>query len=252
MDDCEPFLPAKIESSADDDRYRSLTWLLPRRRATDRILKSSIVSHLAVFIATTLLWGGIFLLTAHFSPAALHPNGEPSSSNNVVLETSPAAATAPHTNHVGKLLSNEIDYLTCGVTRDEARTRGCIYDTLSNAWIPGECRDDFSIIEYELDGSWYPFADVNRTQPLRKDELGDLDFYYTSLRDHIVHCAALWRRQFRAWSEGWRYLDDVLVDPVHTMHCSKYLVDWTDKFENEYRTTAIKVQVGHVGCHVLA
>ncbi|KIY02392.1 uncharacterized protein Z520_02530 [Fonsecaea multimorphosa CBS 102226] len=249
MDDSEPFLPAKIESS--DDGYRSLNWLLPRRRATDRILKSSIVSHLAVFIATTLLWGGILLLTAHFSPAVLQRHRLETSPSNTVVESSPPAPAA-HTNHVGKLLSNEIDYLTCGKTREEARTRGCIYDTLSNAWIPGQCRDDFSIMEYELDGSWYPFADRNRTQPLQKEELGDLDFYYTSLRDHIVHCAALWRRQFRAWSEGWRYLDDVLVDPVHTMHCSKYLVDWTDKIPNEYRTTAIKVQVGHVGCHVLA
>ncbi|EXJ58088.1 hypothetical protein A1O7_05512 [Cladophialophora yegresii CBS 114405] len=243
MDDSEPFLPAKIEASEDD--YRPLNWLLPRRRATDRILKSAMTSHLAVFVATTLLWGGIFLLTAHFSPAVV--SRAEMASNTGVGNPLPA-----HTNHVGKLLANEIDYLTCGATREEARTRGCIYDTLSNAWIPGQCRDDFSVMEYELDESWYPFADVNRTQPLGKEELGDLDFYYTSLRDHIVHCAALWRRQFRAFSEGWRYLDDVLVDPVHTMHCSKYLVDWTDKFENEYRTTAIKVHVGHVGCHVLA
>jgi hypothetical protein len=235
MDDSEPFLRAKIESS---DRNRSIRWLLPPRGVAEQLFKSSIASHLAIFIATTLLWGGIFILTARFSPRVIHHT-----------DTSLGVQKPPL--HSAKMLANEIDYLTCGTSLAEAKSRGCIYDTLNNAWIPGHCQDDFSIMEYEADGSWYPYADENRTQRLRKEELGDRDFYYTSLRDHIVHCATLWRRQFRAWSEGWSYLDDVLVDPVHTMHCSKYLVDLTDRFENDFRVHAIKVEVGHVGCHVL-
>lgn len=244
MDDAsEPFLRPKIAAS---DGKRTIRWLLPKRQAADRFFRSSIVSHLAVFIATTVLWGGIFFLTVHFAPhSRIIHQVETSSSLSAPAQQNPKPI------HSHKALADEVDYLTCGTSLAEAKSRGCVYDTLDNAWIPGQCRDDFSITEYELDGSWFPYADENRTQPLSKDELGDREFYYTSLRDHIVHCAALWRRQFRAWTEGWTYLDDVLVDPVHTMHCSKYLVDWTDKFENDYRTTAIKVVVGHGGCHVL-
>lgn len=236
----EPFLHPKIATSGGK---RTVKWLLPQRQAADRFLRSTIVSHLAVFIATTLVWGDVFLLSLHFAPSSrIIYQYETSSSSSGHPQQSPKPV------HSHKALANEIDYLTCGTSVAEAKSRGCIYDTLDNAWIPGQCRDDFSIMEYELDGSWFPYADENRTQPLNKDELGDRDFYYTSLWDHIVHCAALWRRQFRAWTEGWTYLDD---DPVHTIHCSKYLVDWTDKIQNDYRTTAIKVVVGHEGCHVL-
>jgi hypothetical protein len=235
MDDSVPFLPAKIEGS---DRHHSLRWLKLRHYSNGNVLKSGTISHVAVFIAATLLWGGIYLIAFRISP-------HPSSLLGHDLVDKPTAV------HHAKFLADEINYLTCGTSLAEAKARRCVYDTLSNAWIPKQCEDNFSVMEYEADGSWFPFADANRTLPLQKEDLGDREFYYTSLRDHIVHCAALWRRQFRAWSEGWTYLDDVLVDPVHTMHCSKYLVDLTDRFENDFRTHAIKVEVGHVGCHVL-
>jgi hypothetical protein len=156
------------------------------------------------------------------------------------------ASSQPH--HIG-FLASEIDYLTCGTSLQEAKSKGCLYDILSNHWIPNECADEFSIREYQSDGSWYPYNDENRTELLTREELGDRTFYYTSMRDHIVHCAALWRRQFRALSEGWRYLDSVLTDPEHTMHCSKFLVDMSD-YGPDFRTMPIKVFVGHAGCHV--
>lgn len=32
-------------------------------------------------------------------------------------------------------------------------------------------------------------------------EMSEFEFYYTSERDHIVHCAMLWRKHFRAFEE---------------------------------------------------
>lgn len=78
-----------------------------------------------------------------------------------------------------------------------------------------------------------------------------MKLYYTNMRDHIVHCAVLWKRQFTAWKEGWRYLDGVLVDERHTMHCADFLVQMTDKGTN-FRQVPISVTVGHEGCHVLS
>lgn len=78
-----------------------------------------------------------------------------------------------------------------------------------------------------------------------------MKLYYTNMRDHIVHCAVLWKRQFTAWKESWKYLDGVLVDEHHTMHCADFLVQMTDK-GTDFRKVPISVVVGHEGCHVLS
>ena len=98
------------------------------------------------------------------------------------------------------------------------------------------------------DRSWFPYADESRTELLALEELGDLPYYYTSMRDHIVHCAMLWRRQFRALSEGWKYVDQITVDAHHTMHCANFLMEKAEL--QVYREQAIKVVVGKSGCHV--
>jgi hypothetical protein len=124
----------------------------------------------------------------------------------------------------------------------------CQYDILTNHWLPGQCVDEFSIREYQSDGSWFPYADEQHTKRLAVEELGDLPFYYTSMRDHVVHCANLWKRQFRAMSEGWKHVDSVTVEEEHTMHCSDFLMKKAEL--PEYRQTPIKVFVGKSGCHV--
>ncbi|PTB49543.1 hypothetical protein M431DRAFT_486544 [Trichoderma harzianum CBS 226.95] len=84
--------------------------------------------------------------------------------------------------------------LTCGHSTQEAKSMGCKYDILSNHWIPGVCMDEDAVKEYQMDGSWYGYADSNRTQLLSYESMGDMDLYYTSMRDHIVHCAVLWKK----------------------------------------------------------
>ena len=236
MEESQPFLE---ESSPELKRNSDARWLLKRGVRSGVISswfknRSPLFSHCAVFVATSMVWGCIILLTIYFSPRTLQSTGKTISS-------------PPH-HHQG-FLATEIEYLTCGNSLQEAKDKGCIYDILSNHWIPGECADEPSIKEYQSDGSWFPYADENRTELLAREELGDREFYYTSIRDHIFHCAVLWRRQFRALSEGWNYLDSVVTDPEHTMHCSQYLVDMSE-YGPDFRSLPIKVFVGHAGCHV--
>lgn len=139
-------------------------------------------------------------------------------------------------------------YLSCGHSNEEAKAFGCEYDILTNHWLPHQCKDAKSISDYQADGSWMPFADLARTEQLAVAELGDREFYYTSLRDHIVHCAMLWRRQYRAFSEGWKFVDSITADGNHTDHCSGFLMDMADL--ESFRAEPIVVSVGRSGCYV--
>jgi hypothetical protein len=190
-------------------------------------------SYAIIILFTSMAWICVFYTINFVSTKPTVPTSQPLNANL----------------YNNGFLTTETDYLTCGHSPEEAHARGCTYDILSNHWHPKECLDEKSVKEYQMDDSWWPFADANHTIPLNMDELGFQEFYYTSLRDHIVHCAVLWRRQYRAWTEGWRYLDDVLIAEHHSMHCSQFLIDMTDRGE-DLRKIPIKVYPGRAGCHV--
>lgn len=119
-------------------------------------------------------------------------------------------------------------FLKCGTSVEEAKASDCEYDILANHWIPKPCPDSDAIKYYQADGSWHPYAQENRTELLNVEDLGELSHYYTSERDHIIHCAMLWRKQYTIFSKGRKNVDSVTADPVHTHHCIKYLIDMTD------------------------
>jgi hypothetical protein len=100
-----------------------------------------------------------------------------------------------------------------------------------------------------MDGSWFGYADENRTELLGIDAMSEMDFYYTSERDHIVHCAMLWRKQFRAFFEGRRNLDSIIASSKHTLHCSQFFIDMSERGP-DYRNMPIKTHVGYAGCWV--
>src|ERR1700712_5700323 len=68
------------------------------------------------------------------------------------------------------------------------------------------------------------------------------------MRDHVVHCAELWSRQFRTLWEGWKYVDSVNVDLKHTMHCADILMSQANL--PAYHEMPIKVFVDKPRCHV--
>jgi hypothetical protein len=209
-------------------RIWGLTSLNTRGRLKNWWLSSPpVVSHSLVFIITSLFWtfGLLLLPTFNSTPHFLkHSEG-----NSTIV---PGA-----------------DYFHCGHSVEEAEARGCEYDILNNHWIPAKCIDEFSIREYQSDGSWFGYADKNHTELLDIKAMGRTPVYYTNERDHIVHCSFLWRKQFRAFMEGRKYLDSIIVDEEHTMHCSEFLIKMSE-WGPDFRKMPIEVHVGYAGCHV--
>ncbi|EAA65340.1 hypothetical protein AN0021.2 [Aspergillus nidulans FGSC A4] len=181
-------------------------------------------SHLLVFALTSLLWFAIILFdrlsSSYISQLPVQHSKQMTNNETAFVPPIPILANSMTTH--------------CGTSVAAAKARGCRYDILSKVWTPSRCFDQASIAEYQAwdeDGrSWLAYADAEHTQPLGIDETGSIagGTYYTTEHDHIVHCAMLWKKQFRALSEGRRELDALIVDPHHTDHCVKYLVQMTE------------------------
>ncbi|KAK4032614.1 hypothetical protein C8A01DRAFT_20320 [Parachaetomium inaequale] len=198
---------------------------------------SPFFSHFIVFSLTSLVWTGALLLVL---TKALLP-----------LDHRATATAVAGTSRVqyGINITTTARFLSCGRTTAEAKQRGCTYDILSNHWVPGICMDEAAVAEYQADGTWFGFADEARRQRLTIAAMSEHDYYYTNERDHIVHCAILWRKQFRAFFAQRQNLDSIIASEEHTMHCSQFLMDMADQGP-DYRNMPIKTFVGHTGCWV--
>lgn len=185
-----------------------------------------------VGLATSVIWGSLLFYVDRHSPRFYR-------------------ISRPEANH-NQLMGMPISgykFLMCGTSVQEAKTFGCEYDILANHWVPSLCIDEEAIADYQSDESWYGYAHENRTDLLSLEDMGNGPHYFTSIRDHILHCAMLWRKQYRAFSEGRPYLDSITADREHTLHCVKYLIDMTDRGP-DFRHMPIRVDVGFAGCYV--
>lgn len=136
--------------------------------------------------------------------------------------------------------------LTCGNSTSEARSHNCKYDIFLNNWVPEPCFDDDWVKEYQDDDSWAGFADEELTQRLSVHEMSEREFYWTSLRDHINHCGMIWRKQFWVLFEQSGAIDTVMTNPLHTDHCSQYMMDAVES----NRTKPTKTVMGFAGCWI--
>lgn len=217
---------------------------LVKASGTRRLLRDFVIC-----LATSLLW---VLIIWMFIPT---PNTASSSQMSSPADDDTAAAQMP--SQSSSVITGEdmarfhnitsgAEYISCGNSTEEARDKGCTYDTLLNAWVPAQCLDQEWIDEYQDDASWTAFSDVNLTEPLRPDAMGERDHYYTSIRDHINHCAMLWRKQFWTLFEGRRVFDAVIANSYHTEHCASFL----SELFGSNRTEPTLVRVGFSGCWV--
>lgn len=137
-----------------------------------------------------------------------------------------------------------------------------------NAWVPAPCYDDEFIVEYLDDLSAIAYADAELTMPLKGvDEMVEANggkFYYTSVRDHVNHCATsrfflfcdfvgemltleiVWKKQFWLFFEEKKEKDSIISNPGHTDHCATFLMEAADMTG----VNATKVDVGFAGCWV--
>ncbi|KAG8160321.1 hypothetical protein KVR01_009857 [Diaporthe batatas] len=212
----------------------------------------SVIRDIAVCLLTSLVWALVIWVFI--------PGPAPASSSPPSPFSSPTGDDAPGQmipSQGSSIISGEdmaryhnitsgARYISCGNSTEEARSKGCTYDTLLNAWVPAQCLDQEWIDEYQDDASWTAFSDVNLTEPLRPDMMGERDHYYTSIRDHINHCAMLWRKQFWTLFEGRRVFDAVIANSYHTEHCASFL----SELFGSNRTEPTLVRVGFSGCWV--
>ncbi|MCJ1444131.1 MAG: hypothetical protein MMC23_004632 [Stictis urceolatum] len=129
---------------------------------------------------------------------------------------------------------NECD---CGKSIAEARSMGCVYDSLAAAWLPRECRDDELTAEFDSagpgpNGEWPYFADAEGKRPITVEQvaaMGDtFDFWYSTKEWHVVHCNFYWQKRFRMRQTGTimeRRNDHI----AHVKHCGMVVLDGRPK-----------------------
>ncbi|CZT43215.1 uncharacterized protein RSE6_03214 [Rhynchosporium secalis] len=221
----QPFLKYSDDATIDHTESE------PSRRHQPEGRYSRLFSCCLVFIVTSALWIAVIYF--------ISPTPQPTPQ-----ATSKGDDYSPKNRH--NITSNS-RLITCGNSTAEAKALDCRYDILLNHWIPSQCWDQDMIDEYQDDDSWTGYYDRNLTQPIKTvDIMAHSDHYWTSTRDHINHCATMWKRQFGAIFDERPAIDSLIASPGHTDHCAQYLMDATLK--NFTEPTA--VYVGFAGCWV--
>lgn len=178
-----------------------------------------------------------------------HPNGPLADGSST-----PAAATTISSSTDRLNITSNATLLTCGSTVPQAKSNNCKYDILLNNWVPAPCYSQEFVDEYvdennysEANG-WGGFADEAMTRRLTLQQMSEGPFYWTSLRDHVTHCAVMWKKQFATMYEfeAKGVLDTVLASYGHTDHCAQYLMD--SSWRNW--TGPTKTEMGFAGCWV--
>ncbi|KAK8030966.1 hypothetical protein PG990_000700 [Apiospora arundinis] len=216
-----------------------------------RMLSIHVVSYIVVIVTTSLFWVLVMLSNAPSNSTATECTSSLASINDTRTTTPGLSAhDGQQQHHVN--ITTGARYLTCGNSTQDARSHGCRYDVLLNNWVPAPCYDADFIAEYEEDGSSAAYRDAALTQRIDPggEALGELEFYYTSRRDHVSHCAMMWRKQFAVLFERRAAFDSVIADPFHTEHCSQYLLDAPGNAVKGGEVEPTKTFVGFAGCWV--
>ena len=112
-------------------------------------------------------------------------------------------------------------FTDCGITPNQARFRGCIYEPMQRAWIPPECYFSEPTEEYNVfrDREWY--EDTNLTIPADIEglESGDVNLAYTRYW-HDEHCTYVLRKLALAMSLRKRMINSVPASIRHVNHCA--------------------------------
>ena len=131
-------------------------------------------------------------------------------------------------------ISTSPTQLKCGNSSMEAQELGCVFDLLTNNWMPEYCSDPYTDAEYrewvfEADrrlGPWAFFHDENAEHRVTSErELSRLvgTRIYTTTENHLAHCAFLARRMHRLVTGEVAAVAD---NPfTHTLHCSSAVID---------------------------
>ncbi len=124
------------------------------------------------------------------------------------------------------------EILHCGNSTSEARSLGCLYDPLTALWMPEPCIDWDAIEAYKRAVNWHGYRDTQGSERLSIEEMSEIvepAFYYTTAREHVVHCALMWQKQHKGFAQGGLYMDDSSLNYRHTLHCSMVLMKFAEQ-----------------------
>lgn len=143
--------------------------------------------------------------------------------------------------------------LSCGNSTTEARALGCKFDPLSFLWVPEPCFDAEITKAYQKAVNWHGYNDSEGKEVLDLDAMSkrvEPLHYFTSIREHVVHCAYMWQKQHRGYLKGGLYLVDNSASFHHTQHCSEVLMYTTDSDPEALGRFTTETTVGFSSCVV--
>lgn len=150
--------------------------------------------------------------------------------------------------HLFRFISHTIqphdrDYLTnhcvrtCGGTRAEALSKGCLYDHIENRFTRPDCvnpllNDEFSRLGPGDNGSWIYQVDVQgdgNLTTMNADEMLDAirpgARVWQIGRQHMLHCIFVWRRNALSHFDGTIITMDRKELFEHDAHCGRMLAN---------------------------
>ncbi|EPE33498.1 hypothetical protein GLAREA_06511 [Glarea lozoyensis ATCC 20868] len=116
--------------------------------------------------------------------------------------------------------------LSCGNSTEEAEALDCEYDVLAANWLHRDCpRNYVDEFYYFQNGTAWPYyTDQNGTHQMSLYELAHKGYYWSSTREHLVHCSFMLKRGHDVMARGDR-LDGLVGSLEHANHCAQYLME---------------------------
>lgn len=132
---------------------------LVKASGTRRLLRDFVIC-----LATSLLW--VLVIWMFIPGSGTASSSSSSMSSPAADDTAPAQMPSQGSSVITgedmarfHNITSGAKYISCGNSTEEARAKGCTYDTLLNAWVPAQCLDQEWIDEYQDDASWTAFSE---------------------------------------------------------------------------------------------
>ncbi|KAJ4298029.1 hypothetical protein N0V90_005928 [Kalmusia sp. IMI 367209] len=119
--------------------------------------------------------------------------------------------------------SSHLKYDQCGTNSDEARARGCVFETTGFTWLASECADpdtETEFLEYIVKNELKLYRTENYTEEVSIEEVrkGNGPGFFVRQKYHLTHCLFLMKKLHRMRDKG-AMIDGQIMPLHHTEHC---------------------------------
>ncbi|KAL5376117.1 hypothetical protein DPSP01_010709 [Paraphaeosphaeria sporulosa] len=119
--------------------------------------------------------------------------------------------------------SSHLKYDHCGTNANEARARGCVFETTGFTWLAPECADpatEAEFLEYIAKNEFKYYRTENYTEEVSVEEIrkGNGPGFFVREKYHLTHCLFLMKKLHRMRDKG-AMIDGQIMPLHHTEHC---------------------------------